>query len=77
MTFAVCDFTQSPVSLVTVVKVHNAGSKVFNWTVIVAFEIHCGFAHLQAVSEVCFSLIQRQNVATCSSINLAVNLEDL
>ena len=40
MTFAVCDFAQNTEYLVTMVKVHNAGSKVFHWTVIVALEIH-------------------------------------
>ena len=52
------------------VKVDNAGSKVFHWTVIVAFEIHGWFAQLQVVLRV-------QNVAPCSSINLAINLKDL
>ena len=77
MTFAVCDFAQNPVHLVTMVKVHNAGPKVSNWTVIVAFEIHGWFAQLQIFSEKCFGLVQWQNVATCSGINLAINLKDL
>ena len=77
MTFAVYDFTQNSVRLVTMVKVHNAGPKVFHWTVIVALEIHGWFAQLQVFSEECFSLVQWQNVATCSGINLAINLEDL
>ena len=70
MTFAVCDFAQNSEYLVTMVKVHNAGT-------IIAFEVHGWFAQLQVVSEECFSLVKRQNVTTCSGINLAVNLEDL
>ena len=77
MTFAVCDFAQNSEYLVTMVKVHNAGTKVFHWTVVIAFEVHGWFAQLQVVSEECFSLVKRQNVTTCSGINLAVNLEDL
>ena len=38
MTFAVCDFAQNSEYLVTMVKVRNAGTKVFHWTVIIAFE---------------------------------------
>ena len=77
MTFTVCDLAQNSVYLVTMVKVHNAGPKVSHWTVIVAFEIHGWFAQFQVFSEECVSLVQWQNVATCSGINLAVNLEDL
>ena len=51
--------------------------QVFHWTVIVAFEVHGWFAQLQVVSKECFSHVQRQNVTTCTGINLAVNLEDL
>ena len=40
MTFAVCDFAQNSVHLVTMVKIDNAEPKVFHWNVIVAFEIH-------------------------------------
>ena len=77
MTFAVCDFAQNSEYLVTMVKVHNAGTKVFYWTVIVAFEIHGWFAQLRVVSEECFSLVQQQNVTTCSGIKLLINLEYL
>ena len=56
MTSAVCDFAQNSEHPVTMVKVHNAGPKVSNWTVIVAFEIHGWFAQLQIFSEKCFSL---------------------
>ena len=51
--------------------------QVFHWTVTVAFEVHSWFAQLQVVSKECFSLVQQQNVTTCTGINLAVNLEDL
>ena len=77
MTFAVCDFAQNSVYLVTMVKVHNAGPKVSYWTFIVAFEIHGWFAQRQVVSGECFNLVQRYNVATCSGYNLAIDLEDL
>ena len=43
---AFCDFAQNSVYLVTMVKVHNAGLKVFHWTVIVAFKIHGWIAQL-------------------------------
>ena len=56
MTFAVCDFVQNSEYLFTMVKVHNAGSKVFHWTVIVAFEIKGWFGELQVVSESAFAL---------------------
>ena len=77
MAFAVCDFAQNSVHLVTMVKIDNARPKVFHWTVIVTFEIHGWFGQLQVFPEECFSLVQWQNIATCSGINLAVNLEDL
>ena len=76
MTFAVCDFAQNFVHIVTMVKVQNAGPEAFHCTVIEAFEIHGWFAQVQVFPEECFSLVQWQNVAACSGINLAVNLED-
>ena len=52
MIFAVCDFAQNSEYLVTMVKVHNAETKVCHWTVILAFEVRGWFAQVNKLTSI-------------------------
>ena len=56
VTFAVCHFTWDFVCFLAMMKVHRTGSKILNWAVIVAFQIHCLLSQLEVCSKRAFAL---------------------